>query len=322
MHSAMNRFLVLFLLGVIPCFLHGQSYSYISDRNFWSVETLIGYDFRPGELEVPEKNIKKTIPPGQYSFGITQRYLYVSGPEIKGVYDVNSINTTEYGYILTTINARDARLKGQLKVILNKYSQVEALVFRRSPQEPEMIFFLKTISKSLRDKETAFFTDWDELVVSEPDSLWGHTMYPFFRIHLQEGVQERLAGADSTMISFVEEITIEEKTKVEEIENPDAPEEAAVETDTVVVKTKEIITHYVVLRSILKYDDGTAADKTWRFPIKRIVEREDKYAKADEDKYEWELKNEDGDDILLYLNGNKAITAIQIEGKKYLVRGY
>lgn len=293
-----------------------RDYTYVSDRNFFDVEMLPGYDFRPYQLEIPDRT-QRSLTPGEYSFGVTKTFLYVEGADIKGVYQISSITPTEYGYILQTINARDARLSGHLKVILNQWSQAEAVIFKRSPEDAEMIFYLAVIPEKLRKSEAAFFTDWEESVLAHPDSLWGKTIRPFFRVHTESGIQERLQMADSTGISFVEEITIEEKTK--QIATSDS---LAAPDSTVVVKSKEIHEFFVVVRSILQYDDGTKEDKTERYQVKRVVEREFKTPRINEERFEWEMSTEKGEPIYLYLNGKHAVASMKIDGKAYQVRGY
>ncbi|MCB0706097.1 MAG: hypothetical protein KDC34_12330, partial [Saprospiraceae bacterium] len=189
------RYLLYFLL-FIPMLGFGQrvDYTYMSDRRFGTTEDLLGYDFKPYAVEVPGK-MEMEFSAGDYSFGITDRYLYVEGEDIRGVYNLNAINTTEYGFLLVTMNARDARLQGHLKVILNKYGEAEAVVFRKSPDDPEMIFFIPQLSTTKRNLERAYFTDRGELEIPDPDSLWGARIIPIMRIHKdKEGVQERLQG--------------------------------------------------------------------------------------------------------------------------------
>ncbi|MBK6619513.1 MAG: hypothetical protein IPG32_01010 [Saprospirales bacterium] len=305
------------ILLLLPFFASSQrDYTYVSDRVFFNQEMLMGYDFRPYQVEIPDKT-DRNLSPGEYSFGVTRTHLYVEGPEIKGVYQISSINPTEYGYILQTINARDARLSGHLKVILNQWSQAEAVIFRRSPDEAEMIFYLAVIPEKLRKSEAPFFTDWDEYVISHPDSLWGKSIRPFFRVHAESGVQERLQMADSTTISFQEVITIEEKTK--QVASTDS---LATSDSTIVIKSKEIREYFVVVRSILQYDDGTKEDKTEKFQIKKVVEREFKTPRMNEERFEWELATAKGDPVFLYLNARYAVASIKIDGKVYQVRGY
>lgn len=190
-----------------------EHYTYISDRKFFASDDLIGYDFRPYAMEIPNQT-EKELSPGEYSFGISRSNLFVDGKDLKGVYSVNNINPTEYGYKLVLMNARDPTIQGHLKVILNNKAQVEALVFKRSNKEAEIIFFLAPITEKLFDKEVAYFTDKYDLLMEDQDSIWGTKIFPFLRIHKDEGgVQERLQMADSTSIEFVEKITIIEKKK-------------------------------------------------------------------------------------------------------------
>jgi len=311
--------ILIWTLALCPLLAMAQrNYTYVSDRNFFDVEMLLGYDFRPYQIEVPDGEQARSFPPGEYSFGVTRSHLLVEGPGIKGAYQINSIGPTEYGYILNTINARDARLTGHLKVILNQWSQAEAVVFKRSPDDPELIFYLAVIPEKVRKSEAAFFTDWGETVLQNPDSLWGKSIAPFFRIHPESGIQERLQMSDSTFISFEEVITIEEKTK--QIEVADSLGTTA--DSTVIVKSKEIREYFVVVRSILQYDDGTKEDKTERFPVKKIVEREFKTPRLNEERYEWEFTTAKGDPIHLYLNAKRAVASMKIEGVGYQVRGY
>ena len=308
--SLCTLLLLLPLLGLAQ-----RDYTFVTDRNFFDVEMLLGYDFRPYQVEIPDQ-MERTIRPGEYAFGITRSLLYVEGPEIKGVYQISSIAPAEYGYLLTIINARDARLSGHLKVILNKYSHAEALVFRRSPNDPEIIFYMANLPDKRRLSEKDFFTNWDELRIEHPDSLWGKSFAPFFRVHLETGIQERLQMEDSTFLSFEEVITIEEKTK-------DIPAADSLSSDTtIVVKTKEIREYFVVVRTILQFDDGTKQDITERYPVKKIVEREFQTPSLNEERFEYECSTAKGDPIRMTFNSRHALAAIVVDGKKYEVRGY
>lgn len=203
---------VLFITSVSLSFAQ-ESYTYISDRRFFLPSDLIGYDFRPNHMEVPEE-YDSEIDPGEYSFGISSSNLYVEGEDIRGVYSVNNINPTEYGYKLLLMNARDPRIQGHLKVILNRRAQVEALVFKKSKNDPEIIFFQSFIPENLQEKEAEYFTDNFEVSMAEPDSVWGMQLTPFMRVHHdQGGVQERLQESDSTTLEFIEKVTIIEKKK-------------------------------------------------------------------------------------------------------------
>lgn len=211
----MNRIKLLLIIFISTyCAAIAQdNFTYISDRKFFLADQLIGYDFRPNFMEIPNET-EEELSPGEYSFGISRSNLYVDGGELKGVYSVNNMNPTEYGYKLMLMNARDPTIQGHLKVILNRRAQVEALVFKRSKKEAEMIFFLAPISENLFNQEQEYFTDKYDMSMEEQDSLWGEKLYPFHRVHYDEGgVQERLQMADSTSIEFIEKITIIEKKK-------------------------------------------------------------------------------------------------------------
>ena len=268
-------------------------------------------------------------------FGITHTNLYVKGEGLEGVYNINNMQPEDFGFKLTLMNARDARLQGHLKVILNKYNMVEALIFKRSPSDKETIFYLPAIPTKLRDDEKTFFTDRGEFVIQEPDSIWGKKFYPFFRIHTQDKVQERLRMKDSTSISFVEEITIEEKDVKKRKKDKDPV--VGIATDSVEVvatempadsaaanpdkKVKIIKEYFVVVRSIVQFEDGMKEDKSWKYPVKRISEKEDKQAGQQEERYQWEFVNDKKENIILYLNGDHTVSTMIINDKTYKMRG-
>ncbi|MEO1513849.1 MAG: hypothetical protein AAFV95_02515 [Bacteroidota bacterium] len=351
------------LLAVLLCqswMLFGQDdYTYISDRRFPDPSDLIGYNFVPSSMEIPNE-MEAELDPGEYSFGISRNNLYVAGGEIKGVYNVNNINPTEYGYILRLINARNPTLQGHLKVILTPQAQVEALVFRRSRNDQEIIFFQTEADKELKEEEAGYFTDRWEVPLESPDSLWGMVVYPFLRIHEDvSGEQERLQMEDSTSIQFVETIRVIEKVKKkrkkkkkkkkekmenielgiteEEAEEP-AAEALAEESEAplldslgqpidssrqdVRIKTKIVKEYFIEIRSILTYDDDTQEDKEWRFPIKKIVEREDEEASGNAERYQLEIATEKGGIVYLYLTPKRTVSSIEVMGKRYLMQGF
>lgn len=213
----MKKLLFLFVLGLIATILPAQdNYTYITDRKFGDVEDLIGFNFCPFKVEVRDE-MDSELGPCEYSFGITRSNLYVAGEEIKGVYSLNNINTTDYGFKMLLMNARDPTIQGHLKIIQNPKDQVEALIFKRSNKDPEMIFFLAEIPEGVNAQESEFFTDITDSPIDAPDSLWGKTIYPFLKIHNDVGTQERLQPEDSTSISFIEKVTIIDKTKKKKV---------------------------------------------------------------------------------------------------------
>jgi hypothetical protein len=203
----------LLLLAVTVLYTTGFSqkqYSYMTDRIFKDQLDLYGYNFVPNRLEVPNET-ERDLKMGDFSFGVLGANLYVDGGEIKGVYSINNIDPAPYGYKLNLMNARDPTIQGHLKIIQTKYGHVDALVFKRSTKDKEMIFFLPEIPKSLRVKEKAYFTDRWETPLKDIDELWGESYRPFLRVHDDQNIQERLQLRDSTTITFVEKVTKTEK---------------------------------------------------------------------------------------------------------------
>jgi hypothetical protein len=332
----MKTNLVLFFLTLAS--LAQAQFTYITDRRFFEPADLVGYDFKPFMKEIPNDR-KEEFDAGTYSFGITFNNLYVKGPGIEGVYNINNMTPDEYGFKLLLMNARDARLQGHLKVILNKYSMVEALIFKRSPNEKELIFYLSAIPGKLKEMEQTYFTDRGELAIESPDSIWGKSFRPFLRIHTDARVQERLRLGDSTSISFMKTITIEEKDKKKKKLKDETVAEAAADTLQITLgetvqadttglandpdkKVKIIEEYFVVVRSIIQFEDGMREDKTWKYPVKRISEKEDKAAGQMEERYQWEFITDDKEKIVLYLNGDHTVSSMHIGPKTYLMRGF
>jgi len=326
-----TNWLLFFLFSITVA---NAQYTYMSDRRFFSADEMIGYDFKPSVKEIPNDK-QEELTPGQYSFGITHSNLYVKGEGIEGVYNINNMQPEDYGFKLALMNARDARLQGHLKVILNKYGMVETLIFKRSPTDKELIFYLPAIPGKVKEDEKKYFTDRGELVIAAPDSIWGKKMYPFLRIHTADRVQERLHMKDSTSISFIEEITIEEKeVKKKKKDNAAAPAVDSLATETAAIpadstaatgpekKVKIIKEYFVVERSILQFEDGTREDKTWKYPVKRISDKEDKQSGEQEERYQWEFVNDKKEKIVLYLNGDHTVSRLVINDKTYMTRGF
>ncbi len=321
---------ILFLLLTCATFLNAQ-YSHISDRRFFEPNNLIGYDFKPGSMEIPNVS-EKRLGPGEYSFGITFSHLYVKGEGIEGVYNINNMTPEEYGFKLLLMNARNARLQGHLKVILNKYNMVEALIFRRSPDEKEIIFYQLPLTREKKDEEKEFFTDRGELIVEHTDSIWKTTFRPFLIIHESENVQQRLRMDDNTYITFTEEVTIEEKEvkkkgkKNEEEEAEEmAEEEITVDSlamDAPEIKVKITKEYFVSIHTYVKNADGAREQQITRYPIRRVSEKEDSAAGMHEERFLWEFINDKKERINLYLNGDRTISTMEIGDKKYLTRGF
>ncbi len=313
-----------------------KAYSYINDKKFSDPTDLIGYNFRPSEMEIKDGG-KRDLNPGSYSFGITQSNLYVDADGKPGVYSVNNINTTDFGYKLVLMNARDPTVQGHLKVIVNKNKNVEALIFLKSKQDKETIFYLPQIPEAIAKKEKQFFTDVNEVQVQHADSLWGKKFRPFMRMHLADKIQERLQPSDSTLISFIEVVTIIDKTKkkdkkddavaestsdVKKDKKDDAAKKEEPKKEEEKKKIKIIKEHFVIVRSILRYKDGKIEDKSTKYEVKSVDEKQDKTIPVEGDRYQLIIKTTKGEEMYLYLNGNRNINAMEIEDKSYLARGF
>ncbi len=351
------QFFILFLCSVFLATAQ-ETYSYISDHRFHDASELIGYNFKPNHMEVPQE-YDKAINPGSYSFGVTLNNLYVIGDDIKGVYSINNINPEEYGYRLHLMNARDPTIQGHLKIILTRRKQVEALVFKRSNKDKEIIFFLPQLSEGQNKKETDFFTDRFEIELEHLDSIWGKSIRPFFLHHLDKNVQQKLLESDSTQISFEEiyRVTNKAKKKKKKEKKKDEDEEIDEETAAEIrmyeknmTQIEEIMKltslreieegiaeldeeyqkkvkvekeYYIIIRAILKYDDGTVEDKKDKIKIKKWSEREDEMAqKPEEERFQIDFLTDKGNHLYLYLNGKRAISSFEFYSSRYLMRGH
>jgi len=264
------------LFPLLICFLFAthiiaqEQYSYMTDRIFTKQTDMIGYNFVPDFMEIPNESDAE-LKVGEYSFGITTNNLFVEGKGIKGVYSVNNIDKAEYGFIFKLMNARDPTVQGHLKVIQNKYGHVEALVFKKSTKEKEIIFHLPRIPKKLRLKEKSYFTGRWDMVNNDVDSLWGKRIYPFIKVHIDEnGVQERLQLADSTYISFVEKVTVIEKKqkkkkKKKKIKNIELGEEE----EEVIAEVEEVVPEPVKEEPVAVVEEKVEEKKTVRRAPKR-----------------------------------------------------
>ena len=340
------RLTILFLFLAFAHCLEAQYFTYITDRRFFEPADLIGYDFKPGAMEIPNEEVRE-LAAGEYSFGVTFNNLYIKGEGIEGVYNINNMQPQEYGFKVFLMNARDARLQGHLKVIQNRYGMVESLIFKRSNKDKEIIFYLAPIPKVVKNKEKAYFTDRGELVIEDKDSIWGKAFRPFHIMHMEENVQQRLQLVDSTYITFTEEITIEEKEvkkkkkdkkskkkeQNEEVaETPDMEEEPAeeemeevenvvvAESDTTTmeapeVKVKIIKEYFMTVHSNVMTDMGVREMKSKKYPIRRISEKEDESAGMQEERFLWELVNDKKVPINLYLNGDRTVSTLKLVGR-------
>lgn len=330
------HFFVLFIFASIS--VNAQEvYSYIGERLFPDQTDLFGYNFRPHKLEKPGSYEPEDIEPGSYSFGVTRGRLYVNGDKsIAGLYEINQVAPTNYGYKISLLNPRNPSNRGHLKVVINKLKEAEIVVFKKESKAAEIIFHLPDPPKDLLRKEEKFYTDLGELAVEDMDSLWGIKLVPYMRKNLQTAIQDRIFEADSTTISFEEVITIKEKKKrkrkrrkkKKSKEEPPASsenittDEAAAPAKKENVKTKIIKDYFVVIRSKMKYDNGEVEDKVWRYPVKEMEEREDSSARKNEDRFQLAIKTKGRKEIYIYLKGDRTVSSFEADGMLYLMRGH
>lgn len=307
-------------------------YTYVTDRKFTDPTDLLGWQFRPAELEIKDQG-KTTFFAGEYRFGVTIGNLFVEGPEIAGVYSINNINPTEYGYILNLMNARNPTLQGHLKVILNKQRQADAVIFKRSPKEKEMVFWLPLLSESDFRAEASWFTDRKEIFLPHADSLWGRHIHPFLLMDQQSGKQQRLVMDDSTYLQFSREIdrSIKDKKKRKKGEVSLVDSLGLTIEDLMAdsllreeagVTIEERIADFVRFKTRLVYDDGGTKWIEERHEIRRVTERADKKAREGGEKYLLEIELKSGDGLLLFLDTQRYVSSLEWGPRRYLMRGY
>lgn len=245
----------------------GEKFTYLTDKKFNSAEDLYGYTFVPGimEIAVPgqtSQGEQTDIKEGSVKFGVTRGNLFVKGKGIDGVHNINQINSTDYGYKLVLMNARDPKQQGHLKIIKLK-SFVDALVFKASNDAKEMIFLLPEIGKTLQESEKAYFTDRNEITLEHEEDIWGTELNPFFKIFMPKRVYQRVQKSDKVNINFIlTETTVEKgKKKSKEVVlmmNDTEKEEEIVET-ALEPEPEPVIEEVVVEEEEEDEDDGLPA---------------------------------------------------------------
>lgn len=350
--------LLLFFFLIVSYVAQAQEqYSYISDRRFFTPEMLYGYPFKPSVKETIDGN-KTRLKAGSYSFMYSGNYLYVKGKTVEGVYSVNNIVPVEYGYNMKLMNARDPSIQGHLKVILNDYAQVEALVLKRSSKEQEIIFHLPVLRSTQKKKDETYFTDLGELELEEVDSLWGTKLYPF--IMAKEDYQLRLTPKDSVMVTFQEDYKIidkrkkpkaakkakkkkrkkrEESEENELDESLESDEQKTVEVDTLIDLSKltkqeleEVAANdkqvrllkkfFIIVKTFELQKDGTRKPKEKRYMVKEIKERVDDSARKGEEKYQIDFSVDGKKHIYLFLLHDRTISSLELGYDKFYMRGH
>ncbi len=330
-----KQLLIIAFVSVFATLGNAQNhYSYISDRKFRSITDLIGFTFCPNEMEVKDVS-KNHVPAGRYSFGITQNNLYVDGEGIKGVYSVNNMTPTKFGYQLHLMNANNPTLQGHLKVFLNDRKEVDALMFKRSQKDKEAIFYQAEIPSDLSEREDKFFTDRNELEINQIDSLWGKIIRPFLVVE-ETQVQERFRISDNVNFEFSEKVTIIDKNK-KKSDKTDANTTANTTANSSVKpvtekwdsatlsdkkKVKIIKEYWVKIHFVHKNPDGTlAADKSLDYKLDDFSMKEDFKSGNSDDKYQITLKPKGDKPFYIYLNNKKKVSFIMMDGRRFHLRG-
>ncbi len=226
-----NFCLIAFVFYLIPLTAQDNeekfSYSYITDRKFFVPDDFIGYTFFPSEIEYTDGD-KDEVKPGEIGFAISPQDLMITGGEFKGIYSIVSIDAARFGFLLKLMDARSPTDQGHLKVILDGKNNVDAFVFKKSRDKQEVIFYQERINGDLAEAEKKYFTDRNEVVLVEPDSLWGTRVNPFLRVSRKE--QDRIERADSVYFEFVKEVVSKEKPPKPEVKE-EAEEEEEVQEE-------------------------------------------------------------------------------------------
>jgi hypothetical protein len=305
-----KKIFILFLSSLFFSDLFSQAigFTYISDRIFKEQADLVGYRFVPNEIEVPKVSAKAGIKAGSYTFGISQGNLFVEGGTMKGMYNINNIDKTEFGFKLNLINARNPAEVGHLKVILNPSNQAEVIIFKKGDKiSKETIFHLPIAPENLLKTDEKYFTDKGELLLPKEDSCWGKKIVPFFVIESNPRSQRRITASDSTNIHFIEEKTlIPPKKKKKDDATPEEP--------------KYKYTYKIAVKQHIVYEDGTKEIQNKLYTFKKII-MQPSQAMADLP-YQIVFMPDKGDPLTLFLNRNHAASVFEVGTQRFYVRGY
>lgn len=321
---------LLFVLAGTIASAQFVSYTYVTDRKFQDPTDLIGWQFRPSELEIPDTR-KAKFGPGEYSFGVTQNNLFIEGEDIAGVYSINNINPAEYGYILNLMNARNPTLQGHLKVILNKYRQADAVIFKRSPNEKEIIFWLPLLSQKEYDTNGQWYTDRREMFLGDKDSLWGASIKPFLLIDLANKKQQILSMDDSTSFRFTREIEHTLKKKKLKKNEVDLIDSLELSIEDLLADSSRLaesgarieteIVDYLTFKTRLLFEDGGTEWVEKHLEIKSLDEKVDKNAPEGGEKYLLEVTLKNGELVFVYLDTWRNVSSVEWGPQRYLMRG-
>lgn len=321
------RYIFLFFSIFLFTITSGQSrFSFVEDLDFFDPTDFFGYQFVPAQKEIPRSS-KFDLSPGDYSFGITANHVYLKyGPE-KILYNVQSIQPTEYGYIFSLLNASNVAQKGQLKIILDPAGKARALVLKKEERSGEEIYHLPELDEYIKSRDREYYTDVIDLVVENEDSLWNKKVYPYFMDDFNEPLRTVLTIGDSIAFSFFEDIVIEEKKKnrkdsvpVVDMETFDykAVSQDSLEklSDYISVDHKKFVAYHYAEQQ----KNGDYLMKERRHVIEKIKEKEDETARGLQERYMWELELKKGGPMYLFFTEYRSLSSIEYEGRIYKMR--
>ena len=87
-------------------------------------------------------------------------------------------------------------------------------------------------------------------------------------------------------------------------------------------KIKIIKRHFVRIKGLYKYEDGSQQFKTDDFEIKNVAWREDKNSIDPDDHFLLEIELEKHEPLLVYLSANRTVSYLEFDGLTYLMRGF
>lgn len=333
-------------------------YTYVTDRVFYQAAELYGYTLVPNEWEDASGSHGK-LAPGQVSFSILRGYLVLKGTKSAGSYSINRIEKEGNNvFRVSILDSKDPSKQGSLKVILDNNRNIDAYIFRQSRNHDEVIYYQAGCTAQEKAKDEKFFTDKNETVLEEDAQIWGNIIRPFFVMNRSKS--GRVYQSDNVSIEFIEKIETKEpspqllvrqakkeqkKTKkvkakpaslfdeeLDELEddetdadyffNQTATPEAVEETVEEKVKEKkekapkEKRTYSIVYT----YNEEGAGAKRQTAVVKkwsRLVSKNPNNAARSVIKFDTNTG-----DIVVYLNDNDAVSAIEINDNRYLMRGY
>lgn len=329
-------------------------YTYVTDRVFYQAAELYGYTLVPNEWEDASGSHGK-LAPGQVSFSILRGYLVLKGTKSAGSYSINRIEKEGNNvFRVSILDSKDPSKQGSLKVILDNNRNIDAYIFRQSRNHDEVIYYQAGCTAQEKAKDEKFFTDKNETVLEEDAQIWGNIIRPFFVMNRSKS--GRVYQSDNVSIEFIEKIETKEpspqllvrqakkeqkKTKkvkakpaslfdeeLDELEDdetdadyffnqtatPEAVEEKVKEKKEKAPKEKRT---YSIVYTYNEEGAGakrqTAVVKKWS----RLVSKNPNNAARSVIKFDTNTG-----DIVVYLNDNDAVSAIEINDNRYLMRGY